>query len=208
MRIANLAIAAAAALAAGPALAGTLEPAPAPEPIIAPAPAAPSADWSGFYVGGQLGYGFGELSFDVDDFDLDGVIGGFHAGYLWDTGQFVFGPEIQYDFADLTVTDADGNTGSFDEILRLKLRGGAEVGPRGLVFGSVGAAYANFDGVGGVLDIDFDDPGLVLGFGYEHQITDQWSIGGEYQWHQFDDFGAPDNDVNLQTIHLRASFNF
>ena len=179
-----------------------------PERIVAQlAPAiAPAGNWEGGYAGVQLGYGFGEFSLDTDDFDTDGVIGGFHLGYLWQNGAWVFGPELQYDFADLAI-DSAGSTGNFDEIARLKMRVGRDMG-RGLLYGSAGVAYANFDGVSGITDIDFSDPGYVIGVGYDYQMTDTWTLGAEYQHHMFDDFGTPDNDVDFGTVHLRASYQF
>lgn len=196
--------AASAAQAAGPG------PAPSEPVVVAPAPvAATGGDWEGGYVGGQLGYGFGEFDLDlgaVDEFDTDGIVGGFHAGYLWDFGTFVVGPELQYDFSDLSIDDGT-NSGSFDGIARLKARFGYDMGP-GLLYGSAGVAYTNFDGISGVNDIDYDDPGYVVGFGYDYQLNDRWIVGGEYQYHRFNDFGADGNDVTFGTVHLRASYRF
>ncbi len=190
------------AFAAGPTplIEDTVVATPAPEPIPA------SGDWQGGYAGLQLGYGFGDFSFNVDDFDTDGVIGGIHAGYLWDMGTWVIGPEFQYDAADLSFDTSTGS-GSFDEIARLKLRVGRDM-EQGLFYGSAGVAYANFDGVSGITDIDFDDPGYVVGVGYDYRMNSNWVLGGEYQFHKFNDFGADGNDVDFSTVHLRASYQF
>ncbi len=200
MTITGLLFTSTAAFAAGPA------PAPQETMILSPGPAPVSSDWQGGYAGVQLGYGFGEFSLDTDDFDTDGVIGGFHAGYLWDNGAWVFGPELQYDFSDLSIDSGTGS-GTFDEIARLKFRVGRDMG-QGLLYGSAGVAYANFDGIDGVTSIDFDDPGYVIGLGYDYRMTEAWTVGGEYQWHKFDDFGTAGNDVDFSTLHLRASYNF
>lgn len=185
-------------------------PAPAePDMMVAPAPAPvydTSGDWGGGYGGVQLGYGTADFTTSVDDYDSDGVIGGFHLGYNWDFGDWVVGPELQYDFTDLSIDSGTG-TGSFDEIARLNLRAGRDLG-RGLLYGSVGVAYANFDGVSGALSGDLEDPGYVLGVGYDYKLNDDWSVGGQYQYHQFDDFGADGNDVDFGTAHLRATYNF
>jgi opacity protein-like surface antigen len=78
---------------AGPALAGgptVVE----PEPVIAAPPAAVPAsyDWSGFYAGAQIGYG--DISTDPAVLEGDGLLGGIHAGYRFDFGQFVAGAEL------------------------------------------------------------------------------------------------------------------
>lgn len=190
------------ALAAGP----TATPS---EPVVmqpAPAPVSTGGDWQGGYAGVQLGYGFGEFSVDTDDFDADGIVGGLHLGYNWDLGDWVVGPELQYDAGDLSFDDEDGE-GSFDNIARLKMRAGRDLG-QGLLYGSAGLAYTNFDGVSGVTDIDFDDPGYVVGVGYDYKMSESWTLGGEYQYHMFDDFGEDGNDVDFSTVHLKASYNF
>ena len=176
--------------------------------VVAPAPvvADTSGDWSGGYAGLQLGYGSGDFSTSLNDYDSDGVIGGFHAGYMWDFGEWVVGPELQYDSADLDIDEGTAS-GSFDEIARLNLRAGRDLG-RGLLYGTVGLAYANFDGASGALSGDFDDPGYVLGLGYDYRLNESWSVGGQYQHHVFDDFGTDGNDVDFGTAHIRASYNF
>merc|ERR1711974_517710 len=80
----------------------------------------------------------------------------------------VAGVELQYDFSDISYDEPSGS-GSFDGIARVKARAGRDFG-NSLGFISVGLAYTNFDGVTGVTDIDFDDPGVVAGVGYEYQI--------------------------------------
>jgi outer membrane immunogenic protein len=65
---------------------------------IAKAPiAAPRYDWSGFYVGGHVGYLWGRTRVEEDGVvtepgaPTDGVIGGVLAGYNWQNGPVVFG---------------------------------------------------------------------------------------------------------------------
>ncbi len=189
--------------------AGSPEPAPVDTiltPVPAPVAVDNSGDWAGGYAGVQLGYGTGDFTTDADDYDSDGIIGGFHAGYMWDFGDWVVGPELQYDFADLEI-DSAGGSGNFDEIARLNLRAGRDLG-RGLIYGSAGVAYANFDGASGALSGDLDDAGFTVGVGYDYQLNDTWTVGGQYQYHEFNDFGADGNDIDFGTVHLRATMNF
>lgn len=121
-------IAAAATFAASTAMAADViynEPAPMAPAMI------PSDGWAGFYVGGQLGYGFGSSGIFTMDrnqdgtfgdyiaaFDPttlgcagdrcgfsgdfdDGFIGGVHAGYDWQSGNIVFGVLADLSYADL-----------------------------------------------------------------------------------------------------------
>jgi len=187
------------AVAAGSAAyAGSFEPAPA-EPVVMAPPAAPadtSGDWGGFYGGASLGYGMGEVGAD----DADGLIGGLFAGYNWDFGDFVLGLEGDYNLADLGV---DGTTSTIDQVGRIKLRGGLDLG-RTLVYATGGAAYANLDAAGG----DLSDWGYTVGAGADYQITDRWVGGVEYLYHDFSDFDGSGSDVNAHTIAARLSMRF
>jgi outer membrane immunogenic protein len=121
----------AALIAAGPALAADL-------PLKAPPPVVAAWNWSGFYIGGHGGYGWGHDSFtNLNDpffggkfpsfvstgFDPKGYLGGLHAGANWQTGAIVAGLE-----ADVSVTNIKGSSSSTQTL----------VGPGG--FGSAGAA--------------------------------------------------------------------
>ena len=191
----------AAAFAAGP------EPLPPDPPVIAPVAV---GGWDGFYAGAQVGYGFGQFNLDprdVTDLDSDGVIGGLHIGYMRDLGDWVVGGELQYDAADLTVSNSSGASGSFDNIGRLKLRLGRDMGDL-LVYGTAGVAYTDFSGFNGVRNLDIDDPGLVAGLGVDYKVSDNWVAGAEYMFHRFSDFGPTGDDVDLNTVHLRVSYRF
>ena len=92
---------------AAPALAADMAVKAAPVPYVAPI-----YDWSGFYIGGNGGWG--ESHSCVDLFNGAGVafasgcgsrsgglIGG-QLGYRWQASQWVFGLEAQGDWADLS----------------------------------------------------------------------------------------------------------
>lgn len=70
-------------------------------PLYTP-PVALQYSWTGFYVGGNVGYSWGRSSGGValngasiysGDVNVDGVIGGGQIGYNWQTGNFVIGLE-------------------------------------------------------------------------------------------------------------------
>ncbi len=112
-------ISTAAALLATGALAADL-PAKAP-PVYTKAPAyvEPIYDWTGFYVGGNVGYSWGNssstltlvdpgtgttLNSTATKFHMDGVIGGGQIGYNWQRERWVFGLE-----ADIQGSGQAGN---------------------------------------------------------------------------------------------------
>jgi outer membrane immunogenic protein len=82
----------------------------APPPVYLP----PIFTWTGIYVGGQIGYGWGSYTF-ADPFDNafgttglggspSGVIGGAHVGYNYQVNQFVFGLEGTVDGTSVSNT--------------------------------------------------------------------------------------------------------
>lgn len=180
---------------------------PAPEPIQPVIIAAPTPSWQGGYVGGQIGYAYGDFSLDLGDFDNDSFIGGLTLGYLWSLGNgWYLGPEFQYDWADISITDPDTNdTATFDNIARLKLIAGYELG-NGMLYGSIGYAYTSLDGIGDFFDGSSN--GYVVGIGYDWKVADNWAVGGEYMYQAFDGIGAGGGDVDVNTIYLKATYRF
>lgn len=177
---------AAVALTTAPVLAGSPEPAPI-EPIIeTPAPAPVGVDWTGFYVGGELG----SANFDVSPgADTDEFIGGLVAGYDWDMGTWVVGVGADFDFAD-----------DVDLLARAKARAGYKIG-QGLVYGTAGYTSLDIEDFG-------DDDGWVAGVGYEHMVSNNFSLGGEVLYHEYDNFKSTGLDVDVTSVQLRGTFRF
>jgi iron complex outermembrane receptor protein len=88
---------------------------PASSSPFAPSRSARPYSWTGFYVGGQIGYGFGDnfgnVAFTTPGGasgnpplvgDASGLIGGAHLGYNWQTGPWVMGVEGTIDGANLS----------------------------------------------------------------------------------------------------------
>ncbi|MGB8623553.1 MAG: outer membrane beta-barrel protein [Paracoccaceae bacterium] len=186
---------AALALTASPALAGNMNP-PPEQPVVmspAPAPVMTGWDWTGGYVGAQLGYG--NINTKNTNADGNGVLGGIHAGYNYDFGRFVLGGEV-----DIDGTNIDLNGDNVNSISRLKLRGGYDLG-RTLIYGTTGVAYADVKNAG-------NDNGYLVGVGAEHMVTDRFGVGGELLYHRFDNFNGTGNDIEATTFAARATFHF
>jgi opacity protein-like surface antigen len=184
---------------AGPALAGgptvvTTEPAVAePAPMVVTSP-----DWSGFYAGGQLGYG--DVDSNGNGLDGNGFLGGIHGGYRWDFGQFVLGTELDWDTADINL---GGDTGSLDDVTRVKLIGGADLG-NSLLYATTGMAWADAT----VGDASLSDDGWFYGAGMTFAVGEQWTIGGELLQHNFDNFDGSGVDIDALTATARVGFRF
>ncbi|SFP20601.1 outer membrane protein [Tranquillimonas alkanivorans] len=205
---------AAAVSVSAPAFAGGLTPAPA-EPVV-PAPVvsvAPVSDWTGGYAGLQLGYG--DAALDIADDDLEagdfeindgGVVGGVHAGYLWDFGRWVAGGEAVWNAANIGDDDDDDTVveeGTLDSIARLQFKGGYDAG-RTLIYGTLGAAHASaeFDGD------DVSDTGWTAGLGVDYKVRENISVGGGVYYHRFDDFDDRGFDAEATTVEADVSFHF
>jgi outer membrane immunogenic protein len=171
------------------------------EPVVTPSysPALPAAlDWSGFYVGAQLGYG--DVNSSDATLDGNGTLGGVHAGYRWDFGSFVAGAELDYDSASI---DLGVGTDTLDDVTRLKLSGGAKFG-NALIYGTTGIARAGAT-VGGN---ELRDTGYFLGAGVDMALTERWVVGAELLKHQFNDFDGSTVDLDATTLKARVSLRF
>jgi outer membrane immunogenic protein len=88
----------------------------APPPIVAAV-----YDWTGFYVGANLGWSFGRARTDVTvagaqfastSQRMDGILGGLQAAYNWQSGRAVLGLET-----DIQATDQKGSSSLVGVIL-------------------------------------------------------------------------------------------
>ncbi|MFN3663335.1 outer membrane protein [Yoonia sp.] len=200
------------ALAAGMASAGGLA-APvetvAPTPMPAPAPVMRrGTDWSGFYLGGQLGYGEVTVS-ALDDEDFNGAIYGVHAGYMYDLGALVLGAEVDYDLTGIEGDDI-GVLGSaeVDDVLRVKARVGYDAGAF-LPYVTGGVVRANLSGTDGDV-ADLTAEGDFYGLGVAYKFSDSILMGGEVLQHKFyeGDDGVQGLGIRATTATARVSFQF
>lgn len=183
-------------LSAGTVFAGGYTPTVTEAAPVAPAPVmTQNADWTGGYVGAQIGYG--KVNKDLD---ANGAVGGLHAGYLKDFGKYVLGGELAYSGADLKDKAADAKVKNFTD---LKLIGGVPNG-KWLYYGALGASYVDAKAAGS----SYSDTVPMLGAGVKYQLTDQWALGGEVDYRDGHDFDGTGNNVNLTTVALTASFRF
>jgi outer membrane immunogenic protein len=142
------------AIAAGGAVAADL---PAPAAPVYKAPPAPIAvfDWTGFYIGVNVGYGWASASVTDGSITgsekLNGVLGGGQLGYNWQRGPWVFGLEVDGQGTDqhanfaatagvVTVTEND----KLPWFLTARGRVGYTVTPMVMVYATGGAAVADF----------------------------------------------------------------
>jgi outer membrane immunogenic protein len=192
---------------------GMAAPASAADMAVKAAPApvyvAPIYNWTGFYIGGNGGWGQSNscLNF-INAFGFDfrdgcasrsgGVVGG-QIGYRWQANQWVFGLEAQGDWADLSRTRVSPFFDQFNPIpgltsTRTKTDGiGLFTGQIGyawnasLFYFKGGAAVTSnrftiFDTLTGIqlASANATRWGGTAGVGFEYGFTPNWSFGVEY----------------------------
>lgn len=176
--------------------AGSPAPAPVEAPIAVPAPVvvAPGFDWTGFYVGGQLGYG--DLS--GGGYSPDGMLYGVHAGYNYDFGNWVLGGEVAHNWADVKATDFD-----MDRLTELKVKAGFEAGTT-LFYGTIGAAWADAT----IAGTGYSDNGYLAGVGVDMPFGSNWIGGIEAVYHDFSDFDGTGVDLDGYSVKAKVSYRF
>ena len=194
---AGLLLAPLAAFAGGPAVPSTET---TVVPPMAVAPARVDGDWTGFYAGAQLGNG--NVTSNTPGLDGNDVIGGVHAGYRHDLGRAVLGAELDYNAANIDISDTLPDT-TLDSVARLKLMAGYDVG-RALVYVTGGAAYAEATLAGAGASGD----GYFAGVGVDYRLTDNLNLGGELLGHRFDDFDDSGVDVEAVTLQAKIAYRF
>lgn len=157
-------------------------------------------DWTGFYVGGHIGYGWSKntfsdpfVPFSISDTNANGIIGGGQAGFNYQVGQFVFGVEGDMSGSGIkggpTVLGATFNT-NVDWTATATGRLGLAF-DRWLVYAKGGAAWAhdrystNFYTFPASVELTNTRLGWTAGAGVEYAFAPQWSAKAEYNYMDF-----------------------
>ncbi|WP_024511705.1 outer membrane beta-barrel protein [Bradyrhizobium sp. ARR65] len=193
-------------------------------------------DWSGFYVGGFGGYGFGNQNVNnatgpagfadfTANFESHGPFGGGEIGYNWQSGNLVFGVEV-----DGAGTNIQGNdnfalgwndANKLSWVASLRARGGITV-DRLLLFFTGGWAtgdieHTNTNPGAGVDQFTAHRSGLAAGGGLAYAIRDNLIGKFEYRYYDLGTYhrDAPTNGVlpynvanTYSTVLLGLDFKF
>lgn len=167
-----------------------------PQLYAAPSPFAAFYNWTGFYIGGQGGYGHATFDTGARNSDMDGWFGGGQLGFNWQNGRspWVLGVEIDSAFAAIerSVSDMTGLPfgsafGKLDYFGTARVRVGYAV-DRAMVYGTGGVAwahnelnlYSNPNYVGPVTSSANTHVGFALGVGFEWALSRSWTMKLEY----------------------------
>jgi outer membrane immunogenic protein len=207
MRFSILLAAAAVGVSAAPVLAADLGQAPEPLPAPEYVEAAPTNNWTGFYLGALGGYAWGTADTDAaGDIDANGFDIGGYAGGNWQWGNFVVGVE-----GDALYPFGDGSAGGItvEQGLNGSLRGRAGIAlDRFLVYGTGGAAATDLELSSAAGSDDAVLWGWTAGAGVEGMVTDNITARVEYRYTDYEDEtftlgGAPVNS-DLSTHAIRG----
>ncbi len=171
-----------------------------------------AAEWTGFYIGANVGGAFGDVNLTgVSDvttyvnilpgqelqFEPDGVLGGLQIGYNYQMSDWLFGLEVEGHGMDF-----DSALGVFTEpdIASVESEWGATATARlgfilnansllyvkgGYATGNIKTSYLDTSGIPnttGSFETDEIHHGWVVGAGFEHAIGESTSFGVEYNY--------------------------
>jgi outer membrane immunogenic protein len=163
-----------------------------PPAYKAPAYVAPSyATWSGFYVGINGGYGFGESEYSGGattggTFDTRGWLGGGTVGYNLQTGSWVWGIEGDFDYSTMNGTAACTAPGDCSTRINWLATARGRIGYGGwgsfLPYVTGGAAFGAVRMATGAGVEHETKVGWVAGAGIEYAFLAGWSAKLEYNY--------------------------
>jgi outer membrane immunogenic protein len=195
-------------LCIGSAQAADLPPARRPAAVAPVAYAPPVYNWSGIYVGGNLGAGFAHSSWSDpftgadNTFNKTGFIGGGQIGANWQIDALVLGIEGDFDWTGLkgSTHDSLANTINTDTQWTSTVTGriGAAF-DRLLVYAKGGVAFAHDkdslnDTFGNTATASLTRTGWTAGAGLEYAFAPNWTARIEYDY-----LGFGNETLNLST---------
>jgi len=187
----------------------------------APAYVGPSyANWTGFYIGLNGGYGFGKSDWDVPALSLSpkGAVYGGTIGYNFQTGTWVWGLE-----ADFDGTSIKGDSACFGGSCETKLpwlaTGRLRLGYAGwnnwLPYITGGAAYGDIKASSPIGSASKSELGWTAGAGVEWAFLSNWSAKLEYLYVDLGKFdcgvscaGVASDNVSFKSSLVRIGVNY
>jgi outer membrane immunogenic protein len=175
--------------------------------IRGPAPPAPYIDWTGFYLGGHAGFGWGNADYrfnsagrynffagDSVSHSMTGALAGGHIGYNWMWNNYVLGIEGSGTWSGVGSTVASPFFPT--DTIRTRLDWFGTLTPRaGITFGNT-MLYAKGGLAFGEITSRLQDPlthversdtrvGWTIGAGLDWMLTPNWIVGIEGNYYDF-----------------------
>src|SRR5215475_16127901 len=199
-------------------------------PVYAPPVTLPLYNWSGLYLGANLGGAWSNRTLNIagaawDDPFSSAFIGGFQLGYNLQAGQFLVGVEGDFDWATFgrpgfSVSSPLGPVQFFDRqkwISTVAARFGITVN-RWLTYGKVGGGWAQdsaaftFPSGAPFWTGTNTHGGWLLGGGIEYGFKPNWTIKLEYDYLKLGNWTAPTIPAewrrDVQMIKMGMNYKF
>ncbi len=203
----------------------------APAPVAPVAHAPPVYNWSGFYVGGNIGGGFADSSWSdpfggaTNTFSKDGFIGGGQIGANMQFNWLVVGLEGDFDWTGIKGSGHDSAGDSINTETQWTSTVTGRIGAafdRLLVYGKGGVAFADDksslnDIAGGAASTSMIRTGWTAGAGLEYALSENWTAKLEYDYLGFGSqalnlptptFPAYTSNASLNVQEVKAGVNF
>lgn len=178
-----------------------------PAPYYAPAQSG-LYNWSGAYAGLNLGYQWGTVT--NSNVSPSGIAGGGQVGYNWQSGQFVFGVETDFQFSGADDTFAPFK---FSNPWFGTMRGRAGAAFNNvLLYATLGLAYGSLEGQIPGLDETRTEVGWAGGIGAEYGFNPNWSARVEYLYMDLASRGfsitGTDNGLHANMLRFGVNYHF
>jgi outer membrane immunogenic protein len=191
-------------------------------------------NWTGFYVGAHVGYGWADFSgvdpiagVVTDTVSASGFIYGGQVGFNYQMGSWVFGIEGDFSFGDVKHSEDFLGIATAEVKLDRIFTVAGRIGyafDRTLLYGKFGGAWTqekyNFSVLGLGASTTVDRTGWLLGVGLEYAFLGNWSAKIEYNYMDmgskdvtFTIFGpiavtVANVDLTVQTVKAGINYRF
>jgi outer membrane immunogenic protein len=166
-------------------------------------------NWAGPYVGATLDYEWGSV--DNNATHPNGGGGGLEAGFNWQSGNFVYGGEVDISLSTAADTFAPWQ---FSNPWFGTVRGRAGLAINNvLIFGTAGLGYGELTGTtSGNLSESHTSLGWVAGLGAEVSFAQHWSAKAEWLYLDLADrrfsVTAANNGLAANLVRLGLNYHF
>jgi outer membrane immunogenic protein len=174
-------------------------------------PLAPTLDWTGVYLGADVGGAWSTVQTNGATVDASGVVGGLYAGYNWQFApQWLVGIEGDSSWADLTVPAGSGDV---NWIGTLRARVGWIPWAATTLYFTGGAAWSTVS-ISGVdtLPATQTKSGWVVGGGVEWALwASNWLVRAEYLNYRFTGIllgAALTGDMTINEVRAGVAYKF
>ncbi|MEN5298713.1 outer membrane protein [Brucella sp. TWI559] len=168
-----------------------------------------SHDWSGNYIGAQIGASSSRVPGPFTN--RTGLLGGAVIGKNMQSGNLVFGGELEGNFAE--AEHRIGNGGSLQQSWNGNAKG--KVGyaiDKTLIYGTAGYGVTKFKAKDATTSAPGWQGGALIGAGVEQAISGPISVKAEYDFQRFNDVKSKVNGVtqynNLKNHSIKAGVNY